>query len=409
MRKALLVLAAFAPLACAQVQSYSYTYSGVPIPVYPSDWNTWAVARIFMPRSVYITGVTVSVQVQFNGVGDLNVFLYSPAGTRTKLLERNCGSLVNIDTSFNDNAQTSYNSYCPSTAGQGPFRGNEPLGNSYGQNAYGYWRLGVENNGSSKSGYLTGFSITVTGTPLGTPTVFPNTIFSASSFQGGPIAPGDQVGIAGVNLGPTDGVRAPAGANLPTGLGGTTVTFDGVAAPIYYSSDKLVVVQSPISLTPGTPTSIVVTGASGASTPVSTQVVATKPGIWTYETLGRGQARATNPDGSLNGDGTVNGTDKPVAAGSNIQILATGLGAVNPPIQPGVVAPSTPPSPTAATVTATVGGLPATVVSSTAYPGQVGFYQVTITIPSKMKSGAVPVVIDVGGASSQEGVTIQVK
>jgi len=37
--------------------------------------------------------VTASVQVQYSGVGDLNVYMWSPSGTRTKLLERNCGGL----------------------------------------------------------------------------------------------------------------------------------------------------------------------------------------------------------------------------------------------------------------------------------------------------------------------------
>ena len=41
-----------------------------------------------------------------SGVGDLNVYLYSADGTRTKLLERNCGGLLNIDTTFDDSATT---------------------------------------------------------------------------------------------------------------------------------------------------------------------------------------------------------------------------------------------------------------------------------------------------------------
>jgi hypothetical protein len=40
--------------------------------------------------------------MQFSGVGDLNVYMRPPAGTGTKLLERNFGRLVNIDATFNN-------------------------------------------------------------------------------------------------------------------------------------------------------------------------------------------------------------------------------------------------------------------------------------------------------------------
>src|SRR4051794_37684437 len=99
MRK-LVTLLAFLPAAFAQPQTFTYTYSGLSLPVYPDDWNTVTVISLFAGRSMQISRVTASVHVQYSGVGDLNVFMWSPAGTRTKLLERNCGGLVNIDTTF---------------------------------------------------------------------------------------------------------------------------------------------------------------------------------------------------------------------------------------------------------------------------------------------------------------------
>src|SRR5258708_5981906 len=143
MRKSLLALVVFVPLAFAQTQTYTYSYSGVPLPIYPDDWDTAAVASIVVPRSITISKVTVAVQVQFNNASDLNVYLLSPKGTRTKLLERNCSGLVNIDTTFDDSAPSKYADFCPAEAGRGPFRGNEPLANSNNENAYGYWKLGV--------------------------------------------------------------------------------------------------------------------------------------------------------------------------------------------------------------------------------------------------------------------------
>ena len=160
MRKTILSLVMATPLLFGQAQTFTYTYSGLPIPVYPNDWDIISVATIFVPRAISITKVTASLQVQYSGVGDLNVYMYSAAGTRIKLLERNCGSLQNIDTTFDDAATSRYGDTCPTEAGRGPFRGNEPLSNANGQIAYGYWRIAVENNGSDdKTGTLSAFSI----------------------------------------------------------------------------------------------------------------------------------------------------------------------------------------------------------------------------------------------------------
>ncbi len=406
MRKCLLTLVAFVPLAFAQ--NYTYSYSGLPLAIYPDDWDTVSALSILVPRSISITKVTVAVQVQFSGVGDLNVFLFGPGGTRTKLLERNCGSLVNIDTTFDDGGSGKYANFCPTEAGRGPFQGNEPLSNYNGQNSYGYWKLAVENNGSGKTGYLTGFSVTITGTPFGSPTISSKTIVSAASLQNGSVAPGDQVAIFGFNLGPAGGVRAPANANLPTTLGTTSVTFDGVSAPLYFAGDRLVVVQAPTNLNAGSMTNIQVASSSGSSLVVPLAVVPAKPGIFTYESGGTGQAKVINQDGSLNGDGGTPAGSKAAAPGTVLQCFASGLGPVDPPIPQGTLAPASPLSVATLQVTATVGGRPADVTYSGAAPGLVGVYQVNVKVPLTAPSGANKLVLTSGGNSSQDGVTVQI-
>jgi len=397
-------------LAFAQApDSFTYTYTGLPLPVYPDDWNTIAVARIFVGRSIKITKVTASVQVQFSGVGDLNVFMWSPEGTRTKLLERNCGSLNNIDTTFDDSAPTKFSDACPTQAGTGSFRGNEPLGNWNNQNGYGYWRLGIENNGSGQTGTVTGYSITITGTALGPPSIGSSTIVSTSSFLPGLAAPGDQLSILGVNLGPRGGLRADAGKSLPTTLGGTTVTFDGVAAPIYYAADRFVSVQVPTTLSTGGTVNVQVMNTNGSSTNVPIIGANVNPGIFTYEVGGTGQARAFNQDGSLNGDGSVSGSDRPAAPGSIVSIYATGLGVVTPAVPAGAIAPSSPLSTTALPVTANIAGRAATVTYAGLAPGTIGTYQVNIVVPPGAPSGTARLLIYADGIGSQTGVTIQVR
>ena len=400
---------AVAPVAFAQSQTFTYTYYGLPLPIYPDDWNTVAVLRLFVGKSIQISKVTASVQVQYSGVGDLNVFMWSPNGTRTRLLERNCGSLVNIDTTFDDSASSKYADFCPAEAGRGPFRGNEPLANWNNQNAYGYWRLGVENNGSSRSGTVTGFSITITGTTSGPPVIGPTTVVSTSSFLTGLVAPGDQISVFGVNLGPTTGIRADPTTTLPTSLGGTTVTFDGVAAPIYYVSNGIVAVQSPTSLTTGGTTRIQVANSSGTSLSVPQIASAANPGVFTYEVGGSGQAKAINQDGSANGDGLVVATDKPAPPGSVISVYATGLGAVTPAVAAGTPTPVSPLSSTVAPVTANIAGRDATVLFAGLAPGLIGVYQVNILVPASTPSGTVRLALYANGVGSQTGVTIAVR
>ena len=407
MRRSLLALLAFTPLVFAQT-TVTYSYSGLPIPIYPDDWDTISVIRMLVPKSMTITKVTASVQVNFSGVSDLNIYLYSAAGTRTKLLERNCtDSLSSIDATFDDSAPTKFADACPAASG-GSYKANEPLANSNGQNAYGYWRLAIENNGSGNTGALTGFSVTITGNTYGPPTINSNTIVSASSFKGGAVAPGEQIALFGVNLGPTPGVRAPAG-DLPTSLSQTSVSFDGVPAPLYYASGNLVAAQVPTGLVPGNNTVIQLASSNGATQMLSMPIVPAKPGIFTVEAGGAGQARAINQDGTQNGDGSVTGKDLAAPRGSIIQLFASGLGAVDPAIPTGTVAPTTPLSNVVLPVTATIGGVPATVTYAGAAPGQVGLYQMNVMIPLSAPIGTARLVISAGGNYSQDDVTIQIR
>lgn len=409
MRKSLISLCAFVPLAFAQQQTFTYTYDGPSIAVYPDDWNTFAIAAILVPKSIQVSKVTAAVQVQFDGVGDLNVYMWSAAGTRTKLLERNCGGLQNVDTTFDDSASSKYSDFCPVEPGRGPFRGNEPLANSNRENALGYWLLGVENNGSGKTGFLTGFSVTITGTLVGPPVIGPDTILSISSLQSGTVAPGDYISIFGANLGPVGGARADASQPLPTSLGQTSVTFDGQSAPLFYASDGFVAVQAPFNLTPGSLTRVRVTSAAGDSLDIPVPVATTNPGIFTYDSRGRGQAKIVNEDGSSNGDGSIIASQVPAARGSIVAIFCTGLGAVAPSVPVGTPPPADTLSTTVLPVSATIAGQHAMVMFAGLAPGQTGLYQVNVLIPSTVPSGAVRLVISADDNSSQNGVTIQIE
>ena len=85
-------------------------------------------------------------------------------------------------------------------------------------------------------------------------------------------------------------------------------------------------------------------------------VAATAPGLFTLSANGIGPALAVNVDGS------INGPSHPANSGSYIIVYATGAGQTNPPGSDGLPGSSGVPAPLPnATVTATIGGKPATV------------------------------------------------
>lgn len=371
----------------------------------PASANVSTVAQIAVPAGLTIGSVTVQVNIQYPNVGDLVVALFSAQGTRTVLLSNNCNGLANVNTTFNDAAATKFSDFCPQEAGRGPFRGEQPLANSRGEFAGGYWRLVVQNTKSnSNTGVLLGFTVNITGTPVTQPNFNASTIVNAASgVAGGVVAPGELITIFGVGLGPQQGVAADP-AHLPTSLAGTTVTFDGAPAPILYASYYQVNVQVPYSLAPGTTTQVKLQSSGGTTGNVAMDVLSSAVGLFTAQSKGAGQVLA------VNADGTVNSISNPAAAGSYISLYATGLGAVTPPMNAGVPAPSSPLSTVNGNIAVVVGGLSAPVTFAGLAPGFTGLYQINIQLPSTLASGARRVFIVAGnGYASQPGAFIQVR
>ncbi len=107
-----------------------------------------------------------------------------------------------MNTTFADSAQSRYSEFCPVEAGRGPFRGNQPLANSKGELATGYWQLFVENTESNeRSGLIRDFSLTITGAGVTQFSFSPEAIVNSASLDAGLVAPGELVSIYGVALG----------------------------------------------------------------------------------------------------------------------------------------------------------------------------------------------------------------
>jgi uncharacterized protein (TIGR03437 family) len=390
------------PAAAQQPVTVTYTFSNLPLRIYPASSNIVTVATIIVPRPLKMTHVAVQVQIQYPNSGDLNVYLYSPQQTQTILLAHDCG-VQNIDTTFDDSAPSAWKNACPTQPGTGPFQPDQPLaGLNNDVSSYGVWELAVQSQSNSATGWVTGFAMIITGIPQTIPIINSQTIVNtASQSQEGIVAPGEMISILGTGLGPAAGVSAPSGA-WPTTLGGTTVLINGAPAPIAYSSSFEVRVQAPFGIMPGSTASLQVNSNNQASSSVALSVQSAVPAIYTLSGIGVGRIGATNQDGS------ANSTLHPAPKGSVIVIYASGLGAVSPQLTEGAVPPSSPLS-IASGVTATVGGASAPVQFAGLAPGFPGVYQLNVQVPPGAPSGTQELIVYSNGSSSQRAATVQVQ
>jgi uncharacterized protein (TIGR03437 family) len=190
---------------------------------------------------------------------------------------------------------------------------------------------------------------------------------------------------------------------MSTTLAGTTVMFNGIAAPILYASASQVSAVVPYSIPgPNVAITVAVAGTGRTTQPFTIPVETVAPGIFTQNLVGSGAADATNQDGS------VNSVSNPAAAGSLVTFIATGEGQTTPGGIDGKIAGAVPPTP-AQQVAVAIGGKTAAVQSAGGIPGQVaGLMAVTVQVPAGV-SGQAPVVLLVGGVPSQAGVTVSVQ
>jgi uncharacterized protein (TIGR03437 family) len=244
-----------------------------------------------------------------------------------------------------------------------------------------------------------------------TPVVSPGGVVDAAAFSS-PVAPGGLVSIFGSNL-----ASAPAPADsvpLSTSLGNVSVTFNGIPAPLLYVSTGLVNAQLPWNVlssgTVGT-ADVVVTTNGQVSTSVSVPVGPFSPGIFTFD--GKQAVAYSNSDSAI-------ASTTPIPPFANhpakindpftLVILATGLGAVDPPVETGNVPPADGKvHNTTTTPTVTIGGVAAQVFFSGIAPFAVGVYQLNVIIAPGTPTGpAVPLQISMGGATSTITTTIAV-
>jgi len=264
----------------------------------------------------------------------------------------------------------------------------------------------VVHKGSEAAAYSGGLIIAPdSATSSGGPAFTAAGMKNAAGYQAGKVAPGEIFALFGSGLGPASaaGFSLNAQNQMPTTLGGTQVLFDGVAAPLIYSVSGEVIGVVPYGV--AGQTSVVVTYKGVPSSPVTIPVSSSVPGLFTVASGGTGPASILN---WLSKTGmSVNSVGDPALRGGTIVVYGTGDGfSYGFPV--GTIAGSGPNE--NASVTATIGGVPAKVTYAGAAAGQiVGLFQVNIQVPSNAPNGAQPLFLTVNGAKSQTGVTVAVQ
>ena len=244
------------------------------------------------------------------------------------------------------------------------------------------------------------------------PVVAAGGILNAASYvKGQPVTLGSFVAIFGSGFG-KGGVTSTV--PWPTSLGGTSVTMNGVLAPLYAVTDGQINAQVPFEALPTGQTSgtvaVVVQTSSQKSSPQNFQVVSIAPGLFSIAGNGLGLANVSNPDGSLTApSGSVPGYPAhPSTPGNTIVLLATGLGPTDSSIASGASS-SDKLRNTSTLPSILIGGIPARVVFSGLSPQFPAVNQINVELPAGVPSGsAVPIQVSSGGITTTAQLNIAI-
>jgi uncharacterized protein (TIGR03437 family) len=229
----------------------------------------------------------------------------------------------------------------------------------------------------------------LTGSPLAV------SLVNAASQAVGAIAPGELVTIHGVNLEP-DQTWIP-----PQYRPGVRVLFDDVEAPVLYASPTQLNIAAPIELSGKKSVRVTIESSNwssvrgGLRSVGGAAVAESAPGLFTADGSGVGQAVAMNLPAEESNTGL-----HPAARGSEVRLLATGLGPTSPPTNQPILP-----------ISVKIANVKANIKRIALSPGAAtGVFEIDVVVPADVAPGpAVPVVIEAGSASSPEWATIAVK
>ena len=276
------------------------------------------------------------------------------------------------------------------------------------------------NNGGTNAGdfiYASTIKIAADGTCLVTGKPVIRGVADAASGRANTFAMNGIFTIAGTGFNMANATRE-AGATdfvegrFPTELGCLAVEVAGQRVPVLFANATQINAQMPTGAAPGNGNVTVILNpgkANESKSDVSTfTVLANAPSFFTFNGT---SIAARHPDFSIAADPAVVPGARAVKPGDVVLLFATGLGPTNPVYQSGEI-----PGAIAATrdaVTVTVGGTTlaaADVLYAGVSPGSIsGLYQINVRVPASTADGNAPVVLRIGGQSSQMTATVPVR
>jgi uncharacterized protein (TIGR03437 family) len=239
-------------------------------------------------------------------------------------------------------------------------------------------------------------------------------VISSVGMAGGAayLAPNGWIEIKGTDLTPLtvpasgtkwDDARDFSFGELPSALGGVSVTIDGKTAYVYFVSPTQLNVLTPVDSTAGR-VQIVVTSGGRSSAPFSADLRAAAP---SFPLFGTNYIVSTHADNTLVGPASLSVPDYPVSPakpGETIVLYGFGFGLPTTALNDGA---STQSGRLPSLPSIQVGGIAATVT----FAGVIspGLYQINVIVPDRLADGDAALSASYGGASAPVGGLIAVK
>ena len=209
-----------------------------------------------------------------------------------------------------------------------------------------------------------------------------------------PVAPGGLISVFGQQMSPVN--LATSEIPLPTALGESCLTVNGVAVPVLFVSSQQINGQLPFNVDGSAQMTLRTPG--GISDNFNFSILPAAPAVFRSGIAGpeTGIATVTRAD-----NGELITPTNPVHHGDAIVIWATGLGRTTPAIDAGMPAPSDPLPFAVIQPTVMLGGASLNILYAGLVPGSVGLYQINATVPGSVPQGlSIPLVISQGGSST---------
>jgi uncharacterized protein (TIGR03437 family) len=215
-----------------------------------------------------------------------------------------------------------------------------------------------------------------------------------------PVAPGGLISVYGQQMSPVN--IATQQIPLPTALGESCLTVNGVAVPMLFVSGQQINGQLPANVNGNATMTLFTPG--GISNSFYFSILSAAPSIFRSGTAGPETGLATI---YRNDNGQLITPTNPIHPGDIIVIYATGMGRTSPFVDSGLPAPALPLPNTVISASVTLGGAPLNVLYAGLVPGEVGVYQINASVPSGVPQGMdIPLVVSQAGSSTTLSVRV---